>query len=315
MSKSRTPQLTRPRNAHLELTLQFPHPRPQLPLTRVSVEVEQQLSRLPCQCCIRILLRHRAPHIVPSRKSQSRLHPAAGLNATARTSVPSRETPTPPTAPGKPFATRAEQWGPRRPVDDEAVCLKKRDCASPPRPRPPIESTWTLRELRNCDHHPPRAGPPHAIEPATETPVTMTALVHAPPSPSPDTHPSKRARQSSPGPDRDSPTSLSAGAASPASEHLPDAAGGAGGTGGGKAAGGGGQSSSFRNVSACNRCRLRKNRCDQKLPSCASCEKAGVACVGYDPITKREIPRRYVWLRRGARWSCWRGCARWARPD
>ncbi|KAH8597183.1 fungal-specific transcription factor domain-containing protein [Bisporella sp. PMI_857] len=52
--------------------------------------------------------------------------------------------------------------------------------------------------------------------------------------------------------------------------------------------------SSFRNVSACNRCRLRKNRCDQKLPSCASCEKAGVKCVGYDPITKREIPRSYV---------------------
>ena len=52
-------------------------------------------------------------------------------------------------------------------------------------------------------------------------------------------------------------------------------------------------SSSFRNVSACNRCRLRKNRCDQRLPSCASCDKAGVKCVGYDPITKREIPRRY----------------------
>lgn len=54
------------------------------------------------------------------------------------------------------------------------------------------------------------------------------------------------------------------------------------------------QSSSFRNVSACNRCRLRKNRCDQRLPSCVSCEKAGVACVGYDPITKKEIPRRYT---------------------
>jgi hypothetical protein len=53
-------------------------------------------------------------------------------------------------------------------------------------------------------------------------------------------------------------------------------------------------SSSFRNVSACNRCRLRKNRCDQRLPSCASCDKAGVKCVGYDPITKREIPRRYA---------------------
>jgi hypothetical protein len=52
-------------------------------------------------------------------------------------------------------------------------------------------------------------------------------------------------------------------------------------------------SSTFRNVSACNRCRLRKNRCDQQLPSCASCDKAGIKCVGYDPITKREIPRRY----------------------
>ncbi|KAG5925506.1 hypothetical protein E4U42_004226 [Claviceps africana] len=55
-----------------------------------------------------------------------------------------------------------------------------------------------------------------------------------------------------------------------------------------------GQSSNFRNVSACNRCRLRKNRCDQRLPSCASCAKAGVACVGHDPITKKEIPRSYV---------------------
>ena len=54
-------------------------------------------------------------------------------------------------------------------------------------------------------------------------------------------------------------------------------------------------SSSFRNVSACNRCRLRKNRCDQSLPACVSCEKAGVKCVGFDPITKREIPRTYVY--------------------
>lgn len=54
-------------------------------------------------------------------------------------------------------------------------------------------------------------------------------------------------------------------------------------------------SSSFRNVSACNRCRLRKNRCDQNLPACSLCEKAGVKCVGFDPITKREIPRTYVY--------------------
>lgn len=53
--------------------------------------------------------------------------------------------------------------------------------------------------------------------------------------------------------------------------------------------------SSFRNVSACNRCRQRKNRCDQNLPACSSCERAGVKCVGFDPITKREIPRTYVY--------------------
>ena len=53
--------------------------------------------------------------------------------------------------------------------------------------------------------------------------------------------------------------------------------------------------SSFRNVSACNRCRIRKNRCDQKLPACSSCDKAGVKCVGFDPVTKREIPRTYVY--------------------
>jgi hypothetical protein len=53
--------------------------------------------------------------------------------------------------------------------------------------------------------------------------------------------------------------------------------------------------SAFRNVSACNRCRVRKNRCDQNLPACSACAKANVKCVGYDPITKREIPRSYVY--------------------
>lgn len=104
----------------------------------------------------------------------------------------------------------------------------------------------------------------------------------------PSLRPSKRLRHSSPG--KESPASPSAGAASspPGELLLPDTASNTGGHGGVKA----GQGNSFRNVSACNRCRLRKNRCDQKLPSCASCEKANVACVGYDPITRREIPRR-----------------------
>ena len=53
-------------------------------------------------------------------------------------------------------------------------------------------------------------------------------------------------------------------------------------------------SSAFRNVSACNRCRIRKNRCDQRLPACLACEKVNARCTGYDPISKREIPRSYV---------------------
>lgn len=113
--------------------------------------------------------------------------------------------------------------------------------------------------------------------------------------PSPDSQPSKRARQSSA--DHASPASLGSagGAASPTGELVHDGPPSHGAPAGSAAAGGRiGQSSSFRNVSACNRCRLRKNRCDQRLPSCASCDKAGVACVGYDPITKREIPRSYI---------------------
>ncbi|KAK3070260.1 hypothetical protein LTR53_010781 [Teratosphaeriaceae sp. CCFEE 6253] len=51
----------------------------------------------------------------------------------------------------------------------------------------------------------------------------------------------------------------------------------------------------FRNVSACNRCRNRKNRCDQRLPRCTNCEKVGVKCIGFDPVSKRAIPRNYVY--------------------
>lgn len=53
-----------------------------------------------------------------------------------------------------------------------------------------------------------------------------------------------------------------------------------------------GESTMSRNVSACNRCRSNKLRCDQKLPSCASCERSNSRCVGYDILTKKEIPRR-----------------------
>lgn len=49
-----------------------------------------------------------------------------------------------------------------------------------------------------------------------------------------------------------------------------------------------------RSISACLRCRMRKTRCDQRFPSCSSCLKANVECVGIDAATGREIPRSYV---------------------
>ena len=57
-----------------------------------------------------------------------------------------------------------------------------------------------------------------------------------------------------------------------------------------------GQPSPFRNVSSCRRCRLRKGRCDQRLPRCRPCEKVGARCISYDPITRREFPRSYVYF-------------------
>ncbi|KAL2015471.1 hypothetical protein VTK56DRAFT_5377 [Thermocarpiscus australiensis] len=117
----------------------------------------------------------------------------------------------------------------------------------------------------------------------------MPVPAHVPQSP--DLPPSKRPRQSSP--NKESPTSLlSGGDASPTSDQTHGRSSGHGGGGGG--GGTVGQSSSFRSVSACQRCRQRKNRCDQRLPSCASCEKAGVACISYDLITKKETPRSYI---------------------
>ena len=52
--------------------------------------------------------------------------------------------------------------------------------------------------------------------------------------------------------------------------------------------------STFRNVSACNRCRQNSEACDDRLPNCASCEKVGVRCIGYGSISGNEIPRTQV---------------------
>ncbi|KAM0428019.1 hypothetical protein ACHAQK_011829 [Fusarium lateritium] len=46
------------------------------------------------------------------------------------------------------------------------------------------------------------------------------------------------------------------------------------------------------NVTACQRCKSRKQRCDQNISACSSCARAGVPCISID-IDGRSAPRRY----------------------
>lgn len=47
-------------------------------------------------------------------------------------------------------------------------------------------------------------------------------------------------------------------------------------------------------ISTCQRCKRRRKKCDRKLPSCASCQKAEVECTFYDHWLGQELPRRYA---------------------
>ncbi|KAM0203196.1 hypothetical protein ACHAQI_010602 [Fusarium lateritium] len=47
------------------------------------------------------------------------------------------------------------------------------------------------------------------------------------------------------------------------------------------------------NVTACQRCKSRKQRCDQNIPACSSCARAGVPCISID-IDGRSAPRSYI---------------------
>ena len=49
-----------------------------------------------------------------------------------------------------------------------------------------------------------------------------------------------------------------------------------------------------RVIASCQRCRLKKVRCDNQFPSCTRCAKMNLSCVSIDPATGREIPRSYV---------------------
>jgi hypothetical protein len=52
-------------------------------------------------------------------------------------------------------------------------------------------------------------------------------------------------------------------------------------------------------VTACQRCRTRKIRCDGALPACRSCVKAGVDCIEVDRTGDNNMPRRLVTIQSG----------------
>lgn len=45
---------------------------------------------------------------------------------------------------------------------------------------------------------------------------------------------------------------------------------------------------------SCQRCKLRKIRCDHAPPKCAACTKASSACIIIDPITQKQYTREYI---------------------
>jgi hypothetical protein len=47
-------------------------------------------------------------------------------------------------------------------------------------------------------------------------------------------------------------------------------------------------------IPACQRCRLRKIRCDHAAPKCSGCSKASAACIIIDPITQKQYTREYI---------------------
>ncbi|OAL34955.1 hypothetical protein AYO20_05670 [Fonsecaea nubica] len=47
-------------------------------------------------------------------------------------------------------------------------------------------------------------------------------------------------------------------------------------------------------MQACDRCHLRKTRCDRRIPRCSACEKAGAQCLHVDKLRSRNLPRGYV---------------------
>lgn len=53
--------------------------------------------------------------------------------------------------------------------------------------------------------------------------------------------------------------------------------------------------SNRRRLPACERCRIRKTKCDSQLPSCSNCVKAGVECMNKDKVLGKSVTRNYAW--------------------
>jgi len=49
-----------------------------------------------------------------------------------------------------------------------------------------------------------------------------------------------------------------------------------------------------RTAAVCQRCRLKKIKCDEGMPRCRGCERNNLPCMQIDPTTGREMPRGYV---------------------
>ncbi|KAH8885265.1 hypothetical protein GQ53DRAFT_845580 [Thozetella sp. PMI_491] len=54
------------------------------------------------------------------------------------------------------------------------------------------------------------------------------------------------------------------------------------------------QKSHRRSTKVCTRCRQRKTKCDFKFPQCTSCKGANATCMGFDPATRKSVPRSLV---------------------
>lgn len=47
-------------------------------------------------------------------------------------------------------------------------------------------------------------------------------------------------------------------------------------------------------IAVCQRCRIKKVKCDRLLPLCLKCAKAGAECISIDAVTGQELPRSYI---------------------